>query len=151
MHLRSVAKPAPTNGQSRLCNLALSRGGLTKPISPTFACSRLAHATETALRRIFETWDGHGLLVRLSLILSAVHLRAELAVAPLFGRVDAAKDEQEPGCLPRRPFRRARRRRRVRRRKYCTMSLTQRSRHESYNSIAQVATRRSSGDPSIYI
>jgi hypothetical protein len=42
MHLGCVAKPAPTNEQSRLCNLALSRGGLTKPISPTFARSRIS-------------------------------------------------------------------------------------------------------------
>ena len=41
MHLGSASKPPPTNEQSRLRNLALSRGGLTKPVSPTFARSRL--------------------------------------------------------------------------------------------------------------
>jgi hypothetical protein len=40
MHLGSVAKSATTNEQTRLCDLALCRSNLKKPISPT---NRRAH------------------------------------------------------------------------------------------------------------
>jgi hypothetical protein len=37
--MRLIIEATRTNERSRLCNLALSRGGLTKPISPLMGWS----------------------------------------------------------------------------------------------------------------